>query len=135
MLLIDSSCYQAMLTHLQVVYPEEGCGLLAGLNGRVTHHYSITNSDRSATTFLMDSHEQITTMIAIEDQGLELLAVYHSHPHSEAFPSPTDIANSFYPDLVNLILSFKIPQQPVMKGFYIQNQKVIPVQLAVTAVN
>lgn len=124
-----------MLTHLQAIYPEEGCGLLAGLNGRVANCYPITNSDHSSTTFLMDSHEQVTTMINIEDQGLELLAVYHSHPHSEAFPSPTDIANAFYPDLVNIIVSFKILQQPIMQGFYIQNQKVIPVQLVITEVS
>lgn len=131
MLFLSTNSYQAMLSHLNTVYPLEGCGFLAGLNGCVTHHFAIANTDHSQTTFTMDAYEQVTTMLAIEEQGLELLAIYHSHPHSKPYPSSTDIARAYYPEVVQIIVSLLDPTQPISQGFYIQNGRVTPVKLII----
>ncbi|MCB0037380.1 MAG: M67 family metallopeptidase [Anaerolineales bacterium] len=133
MLRLTAASYQAMLSHLNTVYPEEGCGFLAGRNGRVIHHLAITNADHSQTTFTMSAHEQVTAMLAIEEDGLELLAIYHSHPHSAPYPSATDVARAYYPEAVQIIVSLLDPARPLARGFYIQNGRVTPVKLTVEA--
>jgi proteasome lid subunit RPN8/RPN11 len=58
-------------------------------------------------------------MLEIERQGWELLGIYHSHPHTQAYPSPTDVALAFYPDALYFIVSLADPDQPAVRAFRI----------------
>ena len=122
-LLIEARCYEAMVAHVQRVYPEEGCGLLAGSPGRAHHHYPITNELRSASRFVMAAGEQIQAMVEMEQRGWELSAIYHSHPESEPYPSETDIAQAYYPDAVQIIISLQ-ERRPAVAAFLIRQGEV-----------
>ena len=108
-----------LLGHCQHVYPEEGCGLVAGCAGQATAVYPIENILHSPTAYEMAPLPQVETMLKIEDGGDELCAIFHSHPHSPAYPSPTDVALAYYPDSVFLIVSLQDKQQAVIRGFRI----------------
>jgi proteasome lid subunit RPN8/RPN11 len=108
-----------LLAHCETVYPEEGCGLVAGSAGRATNIYPIENILHSQTAYEMAPRQQVQTMLEIEAQGGELCATFHSHPHGPAAPSPTDVAQAYYPEAVYLIVSLQNRQQPVIRGFRI----------------
>lgn len=119
-LTLPRTFYEAMVDHVQAVYPQEGCGLLAGEeNGRLTHHYPIHNQLQSQTAYDMEPTAQIQAMLHMEKQGWELLAIYHSHPHSPATPSPTDVAQAYYPDTIQLIITLQNRAKPAVFGYTI----------------
>lgn len=119
MLQVENSVYTAVIAEGQAGYPLEICGLLAGQNGRITHHYPIHNIHQSPVAFEMEPKQQIETMLAIEAQKQELLGIYHSHPKGPATPSPTDIAQAYYPELIQFILSLKERERPSLRAFTI----------------
>lgn len=119
-LTLPAHLYRAMRHHVQAVYPQEGCGLLAGEeNGRLTHHYPIPNQFQSPTAYEMEPIQQIQAMLDMEKRGWELLAIYHSHPNSPAYPSPTDVAHAYYPDTIQLIISLQNQAQTAVCGYTI----------------
>lgn len=80
-----------MVTHLEAERPNEGCGLIAGRDGRVSKVIKMSNAMGSPVRYALDPKEQFTAYRLIEDEGLSLAGVFHSHTHTEAFPSPTDV--------------------------------------------
>lgn len=121
---ISRQYYEEMMRHLTAEYPLEGCGLLAGQDGRVTAVYPITNILHSETAYEMEPVQQIKTILQIEKNSEELLAIYHSHPNGPSTPSVTDITAAYYPDSVYLIVSMQDLQKPHIRGFYIVDGKV-----------
>jgi proteasome lid subunit RPN8/RPN11 len=108
-----------IVAHAQSGYPDEVCGLVAGRGDVATAAYPGHNiSPTPADTYELD-HDTLARMIDFEDAGLELVAIYHSHPHGPDRPSPTDIASATYPDSVHLIVSFTAPDEPKLMGFRI----------------
>ncbi|MEM7118223.1 MAG: M67 family metallopeptidase [Chloroflexota bacterium] len=130
-LTIPKSIYDAMIQHLLTEYPLEACGIVAGKNGRLHHHYPIHNILQSPVAYKMDPHQQIQTMLKIEDQGWELTAVYHSHPKGAAYPSETDVAQAYYPDTIQLIVSLQDVKNPQMRGYTIINGGITAVSLQI----
>ena len=108
-----------MLAHAGGLWPEEACGLLAGRDGRAVRLYPVENSLHSPVAYEMEPVQQIKAMLAMEAEGLELIAIYHSHPDGPARPSATDIAAAYYPDAVQLILSLADRQRPSLRAFTI----------------
>jgi len=96
--------WQKMLRHAAAEAPLEACGLLAGKDGQVQKVFPMRNAARSAVRFRLDPQEQFDIFSAMEERGLELLGIYHSHPNGPATPSRTDVAEASYP-VINLILS------------------------------
>jgi proteasome lid subunit RPN8/RPN11 len=94
---------EVMRLALAASLPEEGCGLLFGRAGRVERVVPIQNSLHSPVRFRLEPHAQLTAMQSADDQGLDLLAIYHSHPRGPKHPSPTDIEEAAYPQAAHLI--------------------------------
>ncbi len=94
-----------MVAHVQRHAPDEACGLLAGLAGRVVQVYPVENVLHSPVAYEMDATQQVEAMLALEAAGWELCGIFHSHPAGPPVPSATDLAQSFYPDAVYLILA------------------------------
>ena len=94
-----------MLEHVRSTVPEEACGFVAGTDNLATKVYSVSNELHSTTRFRMESGEQIRIILEIEQQGLDLLAIYHSHPKGPGCPSVTDQAEFAYPGVITLIWS------------------------------
>jgi proteasome lid subunit RPN8/RPN11 len=120
---IPAGIRDAMVGHAIAQLPNEACGLLAG-NGRIEHFYPMSNADRSAMTYRLDPKEQIKVFNEIEDRGWQLAGIYHSHTRTEAYPSPTDRAQAFYPEAFYLLVSLADRETPVLRGFAIRDGEV-----------
>ena len=116
---LDRATHEALVEHARSDFPFEVCGLLAGADGKVVKHFPVTNAARSMTFYTMEPKELLVSMNEIDDEDWDLLAIYHSHTHTEAFPSPTDIELAFYPEAVYLIVSLQDREAPVVRGFEI----------------
>jgi [CysO sulfur-carrier protein]-S-L-cysteine hydrolase len=110
-------------------FPNECCGVIAGREGAPVKVFPMTNADASPVTYRLDGREQLRVFDAIDDEGLELWAIYHSHTHSEAYPSETDIRLAFYPDARYLLLSLADRDAPELRSFFILDGEVTEEEL------
>ncbi len=74
--------------------PNEGCGLLVGLADEVVEVVASPNVADSARVYEIDPHVLLRTFRDAEARGLDVIGVFHSHTHSAAYPSPTDVAQA-----------------------------------------
>lgn len=88
---VSSVALEAMVEHCRKEYPNEACGYLAGRAGRVARVFPIHNDAQSPTYYEMNPEEQLRAQKEMRQEGLEHLAVYHSHVATEALPSRRDI--------------------------------------------
>lgn len=102
-ILLPGRFWLQMCRQVEAEAPLEACGLLAGRANRVEEIYPIANALKSPLRFRMDPYEQLQAFEDIEKSGLELVAIYHSHPGGPETPSQTDIAEWRY-DVPCLIL-------------------------------
>jgi len=108
-----------IIAHSRAGYPAEVCGLIAGRAGvAAALHPGQNVAARPRVEYEMDV-DTLLKMIEFEAVGLELAAIYHSHPVGPETPSPTDIERAYYPDAVYLICSLAHEEQPVVHGFRI----------------
>ena len=117
---IPGEIRDAMVQHALEEDPNECCGVLAGANGAVLRHYRIANIERSPYRYQMDGRELHMALREIDDNGWELQVIYHSHTHSPAYPSATDVrlaAN--WPDPYYLLVSLMDKQSPDVRLFAI----------------
>jgi proteasome lid subunit RPN8/RPN11 len=121
--------FEEMVAHAVEGLPHEACGILAGEDGRPVRHYPMRNTERSATVYRFDDQQQLVVFSEVEDKGWDLMAFWHSHTHTEAYPSPTDRARAYwtdplsgeevpaYPGTKYLILSLENRENPVIRAF------------------
>ena len=124
MLVIKKNCSEDMVAHALEEYPNECCGILAGNDNQVTHVYRITNSTKSPYRYLMDSQEQLNAMNDAESKNINLLAFYHSHTHSSAYPSPTDVRmalQSGWLDIYYVLVSLENKTVPQIRAFVVED--------------
>lgn len=115
-----------ILAHARDTYPNESCGILAGRDTVPTHIYHVKNTDPNPRVrYLMDTQEQFWVFKNMRHNGLEVIAIYHSHPHSEAYPSPTDVSLAYYPEATYILTSLQDPQNPILRAFMIKDGKII----------
>jgi proteasome lid subunit RPN8/RPN11 len=119
----------AMQRHITVEAPLESCGLLAGKAGFVELVLPIKNAAESKVRFQMEPRAQLRAMQQIESEGMEMLAIFHSHPRGPSAPSPTDIQEAVF-QVVNIIWS-KAGRRWQARGFWIEAGKVEEVPLTV----
>lgn len=125
MIEIPLADYESIVAHAQETYPNECCGLLAGRGGVVTRVYRMTNADQSPVTFRVDPRDLIQAFQEMDDRGLDLIGIYHSHTHSPAYPSPTDVDYSRgYPDAAHLIVSLADREMPTVRCFRIMDGRI-----------
>jgi proteasome lid subunit RPN8/RPN11 len=119
----------AMQRHINYEAPLEACGLLGGKDGRVELVLAVKNAAQSKVLFQMDPKAQLRAMEQIEAEGLDLAAIFHSHPRGPSAPSPTDIQEAAYP-VVNIIWS-KAGRRWQARGFWIEEGHAVEVPLTV----
>jgi proteasome lid subunit RPN8/RPN11 len=88
---IARDLYQQMIDHAREEAPNECCGMVAARDGQAVRVYRATNIEASPLRFRIDPQEQLRINDEIEDAGLDLEAIYHSHTRTEPRPSQTDI--------------------------------------------
>ncbi|MBM3243083.1 M67 family metallopeptidase [Candidatus Poribacteria bacterium] len=113
-----------MIQHAKDELPNEGCGILAGKDGKVLKVYKMTNTDKSPSTFFMEPQEQFEAMKDMRRLGMEMMGIYHSHVASPAYPSPRDVKLAFYPDVCYVIISLNDKENPQVRTFRIQEENI-----------
>ncbi len=102
-LFVPESIVAGMRRAVEAALPEEACGLLFGRGQRVDRAAAIENELHSRLRFRLEPRAQLSAMQSAEDDGLELLGIYHSHPEGPAQPSATDLQEAAYPEAAYLI--------------------------------
>jgi proteasome lid subunit RPN8/RPN11 len=137
-LVIKKTDNQRIIDHCLAGLPNESCGMLGGKDGAVEKVYCMTNAKPGPDYYEMDPEEQFRVMKDIRESGLELIGLFHSHPHGQAYPSSVDVAQAYwpgtelpnYPDAVYIIASFMDRENPVIRGFSIEEGRVTEVTLS-----
>ena len=80
-----------MIAHALFEDPNECCGVIAGIDSTAERIYRVTNTAKSPFRYLMDPQEFLIADKDAESKGYSLMSFYHSHTHSPAYPSQTDI--------------------------------------------
>ena len=124
MIKIPSSIHKEMVEHARMDFPLECCGILGGKGDDISQIYRMTNTDSSRVSYLMDPKEQIRVFKEMRNLGLELKAIYHSHPNHPAYPSMTDVNLAYYPEAVYIIISIKDNGDYEMRGFRITDKEI-----------
>lgn len=109
--------------------PLESCGLLAGMGDVVRKLIPVPNALQSETRYRFSPSDQLAAFELIEREGLELLAIYHSHPKGPARPSPTDVKEAYYP-VIYVVWSLSDNQWQA-GGYWIENGEIDDVSLDV----
>jgi [CysO sulfur-carrier protein]-S-L-cysteine hydrolase len=102
---IPAALRDEIVAHARAGLPNEACGILAGADGRVERFFPAVPDEPSPYYYRIESRDQIRIMNAIDDAGLDLIGIYHSHTSSPAYPSRTDAEQAFWPDAVYVIVS------------------------------
>jgi [CysO sulfur-carrier protein]-S-L-cysteine hydrolase len=119
----------AIERHINEQMPIEACGLLAGKNDTVQTVLEIRNQAQSPVRFVMDPHEQVKAFNWIDSNGLDLLAIFHSHPAGPETVSVTDIAQATYA-VVHIVCSRKRENWQA-RGFWIEGGQASEVTLEI----
>ncbi len=108
-----------IVAHVRDEAPREACGLLAGRGGGISRVIRCANVHPTPTTrYVIDPREQLKAFRSIDAAGEELVGIYHSHPVSQPYPSPTDRAEAHYPDAFYILVSLRTGD-PEMRAFRI----------------
>ncbi len=120
--------------------PDETCGMIGGKDGRALKIYPIQNvAENRVKNYYMDGADQIRALQDMDANGLELVAIYHSHPVTRAYPSPTDVRDAYDPDLqeprypgaVYIILTLMNPDAPEAHGYLLNGETITKVELQI----
>jgi proteasome lid subunit RPN8/RPN11 len=133
---LTRSVYLDLVAHLYDGLPDEGCGLLGGRPGdgavegvegpqpaAATVFYRSVNVAASSRVYTIDPKTHLRADRDAEDRGLELIGVVHSHTHTEAYPSPTDVAQAPDPTWHYVIVSFRTGG-PALRSYRIRDGEI-----------
>jgi proteasome lid subunit RPN8/RPN11 len=109
---IPAGIIDEMVAHCQREAPREACGILAGVGPRVASFHPLKNVAASETRYRADETELPRANRVIRESGQEILALYHSHPRSEATPSKTDLRENYWGAVPRIIISLVNPEKP-----------------------
>ena len=123
MIRIPKTIFQKMVEHAKKEQPLECCGILSGKEKTVEKSFELKNAEGSPVRYSMSPLDQLKAFEEMEKESMEMIAIYHSHPHTIPFPSETDVKLNFYPDVSSVIISLK-EENPVMKAFRISKEAI-----------
>ena len=129
---ITRRLFDELVAHARADAPNECCGMIASRDGEAVAVHRATNTAASPLRYVIDGKEQYEIQTAIEDAGLDLGAIYHSHTRSAPEPSETDINLAFYPEALYVIVGVK-DEEPDVRAWRIVEGKVTPAPLEVVA--
>ena len=130
---ISRQLIDEMVAHAREDLPNECCGMIGGRDGEATEVVRVSNAAASPLRYEMDPQEQYNALKTIEDGGAELLAIYHSHTKSAAYPSQTDVNQAVaWPDQIYVIVSLADPESPEVKAYLLKDLKIADVALDVS---
>jgi proteasome lid subunit RPN8/RPN11 len=119
-----------IVAHARRDAPNECCGMVASRDGRAVRVYPAENAAASPLRYEIEPRDQYRIEMEIEDSGLDLGAIYHSHTRSDPVPSQTDVNLAFHPDSIYLIVGVA-NEEPDVRAWKIVNGQVSEAELTV----
>ena len=133
---LTESQYRTTVGNCYDGLPDEACGLLVGPlsptgepTGAVSEARTARNADASARTYTVDPKDMLAAMRAAEARGDEIIGVWHSHTHTDAYPSPTDVGQAADPAWLYVIVSLR-DEAPVLRAYRIRDGAIAEVAVA-----
>jgi [CysO sulfur-carrier protein]-S-L-cysteine hydrolase len=130
---LTESQYATIVGHCYDGLPDEACGLLLGPmtaggepTGSISEARPCRNADASAMTYTVDPRDMLAAMRAAEARGEEIVGVWHSHTHTDAYPSPTDVRQAVDPAWFYVLVSLR-DDTPVLRSYRIRNDTIAEV--------
>ena len=123
---ISSGLAEKMVQHCNEARPNEACGMLAAKAGEIVRVFRMANASRSPVRYSLEPSEQLAVYNLLDEQGWDLGGVFHSHTHTEAYPSPTDVdqaANPLLPTDRWVVVSLR-PPAPSIRSYRIDGDAV-----------
>ena len=101
---------EAIVAQARVELPNEACGLIigtgwAGQGGTPLRYAPCRNKAASPYRYEVHAQDLLRLTIEADDADHVFWGIVHSHTHTPARPSPTDIGLAFYPDALYLLVS------------------------------
>ncbi|MBM4135429.1 MAG: M67 family metallopeptidase [Nitrospira sp.] len=130
-LFITRELLDEIISHCREDYPKEACGILGGKGNTIKKVYRAVNVDNSSVTYRI---EPFQILKSLQQGGLEMIAVYHSHPHSQAYPSLIDIERSSepYSPYVSIYMIVSLVQgEPEVSVFAIKDRDIREIELII----
>jgi proteasome lid subunit RPN8/RPN11 len=127
---ISRELHELMVAHALREAPNECVGMIASRNGEAVSVHPATNAAASPLRYEIDGLEQYRIQMEIDDAGLDLGGIYHSHTRSAPYPSQTDINLAFYPDAIYVIIGLA-GAEPEVRAWWIRDGQVSEAQLEV----
>ncbi len=129
---ISKQLVDEMVAHAREDVPNECCGMVGGRDGEASKVIRVVNSAASPLRYEMDPQGQFDALKEIEGDGGELLAIYHSHTKSAAYPSQTDVNQAQnWPEPDYVIISLADAAAPDVKSYRLADLKIADAQLDV----
>jgi len=126
---LTRSQHDRIVGHCYDGLPDEACGLLVGpvtgpltareASGRVSGVFPAVNADASARTYTVDGRDYLRASRAADDLGHEIIGVWHSHTHTDPYPSPTDVRQAVDPMWIYVIVSLR-DDAPMLRAYRIR---------------
>ena len=131
-LVLDQSYIDEMIAHARADAPNECCGIIAGKDGRPMRLYRAINAEASPYRYSVDAKDLLRIHRDADSHDWEFLVIYHSHTHTEAYPSPTDVRLATWPDAYYVLVSLMDEAKPVVRAFRIEDGTITeePIELA-----
>jgi [CysO sulfur-carrier protein]-S-L-cysteine hydrolase len=122
---ITRTLWLEMIGHAYDGLPDEACGLLVGdfTTRSVSVFHPTANAARSSRVYDIDGRDYLRVDREAQGGGLDIVGVMHSHTHTEAYPSPTDVEKAVDPNWHYIIVSLK-RAEPALRSFRITDGKI-----------
>ena len=120
---IKREATEHILTHAEMDAPVEACGYLLGSKDVIEWAVAITNAEEREDHFTFDPQEQYEAYKKADKLGMEIVGAYHSHPRTQAYPSPEDVRLAFDPGLLYVIASL-MDGGRMVRAFWIERGEV-----------
>jgi proteasome lid subunit RPN8/RPN11 len=122
---LSAEAYAQMIGIAYDGLPEEACGLLVG-DPRTAHVPTFVpcrNAAESSKLYSIDGRDYLRADRLAGDAGMEIIGVMHSHTHTDAYPSPTDVAQAPDPGWHYVIVSLR-DTVPVLRSYRIVDEEI-----------
>jgi proteasome lid subunit RPN8/RPN11 len=130
---IPQAMIEEMVAHAREDLPNECCGLIGGSDDKALTLYRARNAFASPFSYRVDPGDQYRIIEKeMRDRDEELVAIYHSHTKSAAYPSQTDLNEAVsWPEQIYLIVSLADPDAPDVKAFWLKDGEIAEAELVV----
>ena len=129
---IPRRLYEEIIAQADVEFPHECCGLIGGRGERASSRYPLRNQAPNPEREYFAAPEDLFSALRhMRVEGEQLLAIYHSHPRGPAYPSGTDLAYAFYPQVAYLIVALKPKRE--MRAFRLCDGEITEIEVHISA--